>query len=283
MRLYSEGLTGDAVASRLGVSRDVIYKGLRRLGIQCRSSSVVQQRYPLDSQYFSDINSEEKAYWLGFIAADGNVYKNILQVDLQRRDRPHLEKLRKALNAGHPITDRANGCGGVQSRFAVSNAELVRGLALSGILPRKSQTYVPWAGEEELVRHFWRGMVDGDGCLTFNRKWSLRLEGSQQTCEAFLTIIQGIVPTTTTVKKGHGNVWTVRISGMEYVRRVVAWLYEDAKVQLDRKGALAKEIMALPPSDLRRPPRRNLIVDEHHGRACRIQEEDRNSQRATCN
>ena len=43
---------------------------------------------------FDKINSQEKAYWLGFILADGylNVDKHMLRIKLGDKDKHHLEK-----------------------------------------------------------------------------------------------------------------------------------------------------------------------------------------------
>lgn len=43
---------------------------------------------------FDEINSSEKAYWLGFIIADGylNEDKNMLRIKLGSIDKHHLEK-----------------------------------------------------------------------------------------------------------------------------------------------------------------------------------------------
>ena len=48
---------------------------------------------------FDEINSPEKAYWLGFIVADGylNDDKNMLRIKLGNKDKSHLEKFIKFL------------------------------------------------------------------------------------------------------------------------------------------------------------------------------------------
>lgn len=53
--------------------------------------------YHYNKEYFKQIDTPEKAYWLGFIAADGNVRKDLLKlrIELNIRDYHHLEKFRE--------------------------------------------------------------------------------------------------------------------------------------------------------------------------------------------
>src|SRR5581483_4155416 len=63
--------------------------------------------YTFDDQFFNVIDTETKAYWLGFITADGCVrtdhYNHQLKVKLKDSDASHLEKLKAALAADHPV------------------------------------------------------------------------------------------------------------------------------------------------------------------------------------
>ena len=48
---------------------------------------------------FDQIDTQEKAYWLGFILADGylNTNKHMLRIKLGDKDKHHLEKFIQAL------------------------------------------------------------------------------------------------------------------------------------------------------------------------------------------
>lgn len=77
---------------------------LKRNGIQKRSNKDNSRRFNVNHDYFEKIDSEEKAYWLGFIAADGYVNKaNCVGVTLASKDHAHLLKLAKATESTYEI------------------------------------------------------------------------------------------------------------------------------------------------------------------------------------
>lgn len=51
--------------------------------------------YKINENYFENIDNKNKAYWLGFIAADGNVYGNKLSIELNSKDEGHLKIFRR--------------------------------------------------------------------------------------------------------------------------------------------------------------------------------------------
>ena len=58
--------------------------------------------YCCDEKYFEKIDSPEKAYWLGFIAADGNIYKreghlSLLSISIKDTDIKLLQEFQKEL------------------------------------------------------------------------------------------------------------------------------------------------------------------------------------------
>ena len=54
-----------------------------------------------NEDYFKVIDSEDKAYWLGFISADGSVSKDAyhIRISLSSIDIKHLEKFLTCINA----------------------------------------------------------------------------------------------------------------------------------------------------------------------------------------
>jgi hypothetical protein len=138
----------------------------------CHQASALKLRRPhpntrqVQRDYFNTIDTDEKAYWLGFIAADGTVVSNSRQysivLDLQPRDMHWLERFRDTIAPGAKITSH----GSRSSSVSIGSQEMVRDVMALGIGPRKSNT-LEWPSiPEALVIPFLLGYFDGDGSFT---------------------------------------------------------------------------------------------------------------------
>lgn len=247
--LHASGRTGRQISDELVIGYDTIYRCLDQSDVQIRDQSQCMQKHALNCQYFDNIDSPEKAYWLGFIAADGNVYRNMFQIDLKASDHGHLVKLRDALGSSHPVTTRTSVKNGVeheQARLAISNVRLVAALARLGITERKSQTCAPWSGPSELLSHYWRGVIDGDGSIgPSGVAFQVAINGSRSMCQAFLTWVNDTaVRTNASVTKGHGAVFSARIHGISMIKDILRVLDYQSSPVLERKAASAATILA---------------------------------------
>lgn len=85
--------------------------------------------YKINESYFEKINSQEKAYWLGFIYADGHVTEQSINISLQVKDINHLQKFLVSINSSHPITTYVirdkKYC-----RISISNVKFCRNLKI---------------------------------------------------------------------------------------------------------------------------------------------------------
>jgi hypothetical protein len=223
--------------------------------------------YGLNESFFGNIGTEEQAYWLGFVAADGGVLdtprNRCLVVNLAPCDKGHLEKLAAALGSTRPLQalkprPGSNSPRGWQAAF--HSPLLVAGLRAHCVHPRKSLNGEPWAGPAELMRHYWRGAFDGDGCISRavighkTPQWSLSFCGSKGMVEAFAVFASAhngsrarVHPTAT--------IWQVLYGGIRAAQATAGLLYRDASVALKRKALLAQELLTLRPKTY---PRGNL-------------------------
>lgn len=164
IKRYEEGTSARQLVFLYSATDVTITALLKRHGVFIRNRSDAKRTNQIKEDIFDTI-TEESAYWVGFILADGNIYhpkkrSKQLNIGLAERDWEHLEKFKKFIGSNKQLYYNN---GGVFISF-YSN-RIVEKLAEYGIVPRKSKiAKVP----ENLKnnRHFWRGMVDGDGWVT---------------------------------------------------------------------------------------------------------------------
>jgi hypothetical protein len=115
---------------------------------------------------------------------------------------------------------------------------MVADLASHGILPRKTGSTKPVKVAPELERHYWRGVIDGDGCISKDRK-SLVLVGDYEVLLAFQSFVLAHCPKVKACISRKENIYQFQLRGAIQVRKMLDVLYEGATVYLDRKYALA--------------------------------------------
>lgn len=118
----------------------------------------------VNDSYFSEIDTTEKSYWLGFLFADGSVSDeyNTVSVQLQKDDESHLRDFADAIESEHKIrdihTETSHKCG-----IDVISEEMVSDLKGHGCVPNKTHKDTLPNLEGYMRLHFIRGLFDGDG------------------------------------------------------------------------------------------------------------------------
>lgn len=219
-----------------------------------RNPGVYLRKYTLNHAFFRTVDTEESAYWLGFIAADGAVTEqNHMCVSLAQKDEEHLKRLRASLDSTHPIpTYHYPGTGfrgGPRAQYTIYSPEMVQDLGQFGVVPNKTRS-LTWPSRlyPSMWRHFIRGYVDGDGCWARQSNLSvcLRVEGN----EPFLLAMQTILMEACSLRRtklscrrpGCGS-RTLIYGGRLQVARIVRYLYEGATIFLPRKFARVEHFL----------------------------------------
>lgn len=251
--LYQSGLTVAATAKAIGRCYKKTSSALARLGLLRKSS--VAKLYTLDHSFFAS-DAPAPAYWAGFIAADGSVRKDDLRIAIKSDDRVHLERFAHDIGYNGPVRDYIRGTTVISGRetkrptsmcrIGVWSPQFVADLRRFGVVRNKSRAMQPWSGPPELMPHYWRGLLDGDGSWGFTnhgRYAFCNLCGTEAVVSAFAAFVYD--------KVGYkSRVWATRnafittIQSSHAVQALVRVIYADSAVAMPRKQAIAEAILA---------------------------------------
>ena len=177
---YVHGVSIIRLAKEFNLSRHFLKKILIRNNVTLRKNYWARKHF-FDMSFFKKIDTEEKAYFLGLLYADGCTAEHSINLAISSRDVELLEKFKKAIKFTGPIEkiivmiDYGDKYGIKPTetvKIRLNSMELRQDVINLGCVPRKTFT-LSFPSEKIvprfLVRHFIRGYFDGDGCV-YERK-----------------------------------------------------------------------------------------------------------------
>lgn len=133
----------------------------------------MKTKYNINQNYFDIIDSEDKAYWIGFIYADGYLNKNsnTFGIELNIEDIEHLKKFNSHIESNREIkVYNKNSTFGPQTtcRWTCANNKIYSDLIKHGITSTKSYNGdIPTIDDDKYIKDMIRGIFDGDGSITY--------------------------------------------------------------------------------------------------------------------
>lgn len=213
------------------------------------------KKYVCNENYFEKIDNIEKAYWLGFLFADGYVRMHKgrsaeLKLKLSINDKEHIKLFRKTLESTHPIKDEENvtynnGKKSVTtcSFISVNSKKLVSDLYKNGCVNKKSFIIEFPNIDRKYYRHFIRGYFDGDGSIYVNNgRNDLSIVSASL---IFLKRIQEILKNDINVTSkiyNEQNYHRLKIFRKNDVLHIYKYMYNYSYVFLERKKNKFKNI-----------------------------------------
>lgn len=227
------------------------------------------QKYDFNRNFFEVINTQEKAYVLGFLYADGcNTMKSITFNQLEQ-DVDILEQIVDCLDGDNILYASTQPNGKIKYTLSFNSIKLCEDAKNLGVPQNKSlKITLPDFLSDELMRHFIRGYFDGNGCI-WNGKPKIYRVKKDKSCgyrdkvvhnvkftitgnTIFITqlqeyLIEKIKLTKTKLNfskaKGNKHVCTMEYSGKKQVEKFYKYLYKDAFVYGNRKKEKFEEII----------------------------------------
>ena len=229
------------LSKRYGVDPRKIKRILRENNIPIKSLSIIHTKN-FDKHFFDVIDSEEKAYWLGFIYADGYVSGSIFGIKLSEHDSDHLTLFKSAIqsehNIGHYIGTTGYNNDTPYCSLTIDNNYFVESLISKGVIYNKSKilkfpdnSIVP----DNLLHHFIRGYFDGDGSVYIRRYICISFEGTESFLLPLLDILSEISGTHSNLYNSKNGHKSLKVGGSIQVKSIYEYMYKDAIVFLGRK------------------------------------------------
>lgn len=254
----NEYLTGSSVpkiSKKYNISKQYFYNWFRKLNLPLRSNEINSRKYHFDENFFHDIDKPDKAYWLGFIYADGYITtkqkcgNRILGISLSIDDINHLNKLNNCLQSDVPIKTYLQKTGYAVNttycRLTLTSKTLTDDLMSHGVYEKKTNILKPPQIPQHLIKDFIRGYFDGDGSVWFQYKEGCKPQaniafvGTNSLLNYFqLNLIENqIIKHTYKLNKRRPNqiVSDFKFGGNVQVLKFLKYIYEDASIFLDRK------------------------------------------------
>ena len=216
--------------------------------------------YTLNESYFECIDSEDKAYWLGFIYADGYITKrktgqHVLGITLHEKE--PLELFCKCINTDKPVKQYISNSkykpNSVEYKIVIISNKIVSDVEKLGVVPNKTFLLdtIPQM-TEDLIHHFIRGYFDGDGSIFYhkqqggyggNKKYYYNILGvSICGTKKFLTTIKNQLPFIKDTdkilykeKRLSSDTWTLKMFSNKRSINFYNYIYDNANYFLERK------------------------------------------------
>lgn len=210
----------------------------------------------MKEHFFQEINEEAKAYFLGLLISDGNVFKDntgrqaSISITLDLKDEYMLEKFKEVLQANTSVGYDGRGCG----QIAVRSNIMAEDLAKYGVVPRKSyNTYLPLISKE-MMPHLIRGIFDGDGSIMAKSNpnndghnrflHSISFCGTHQLMEDISNyILENLGIKTAVYDYKDRNLSELKIQNIDNIAKFGYWIYRNSTIFLNRKKDIFNDFL----------------------------------------
>ena len=245
MEKYQNGISVNQIAKDYGVSWDTIKRFLLKENLYSQENKKINQ-YATFSDYnlFEKIETEEQAYWLGFLYADGNVRteRNEISLDLKEEDLETIKAFHIFCGNKNQIRQhviKKNDKVFISYTSSFSSKKTKDNLIALGCVPQKSLKLV--FPDKQIIPDcfllaFVKGYIDGDGSIQYDyQKYRYRitivgtkafLSGLQERCN---------LAEHSSLSSTNCQIYSLIISGKVFVLDFLKKLYATQTHSLERK------------------------------------------------
>jgi hypothetical protein len=231
---YLSGVSYKILSKKYNISTWSVGNILKKNNIKSRV-----RKYKCNENYFEKIDTNEKAYWLGLLYADGYVRKRkqfngkhkqggIVGISLKSGDEYLLEKLIVDLDSTYKLTKQVKD-DFLSYKLEINSVKLADDLVKLGCIPNKSLKLLPPNLTDELINHFIRGYFDGDGSIgEYNGNFKFTLLGTMELLTWVLDFFKKNGLKTNPKIGRKKNIYSVQVNSKQDVELIKNILYSSS-------------------------------------------------------
>jgi hypothetical protein len=264
--LYLSGISIKELSKKYERAESSVRDLIKRRGIILRPLTEVNRRFEIHENFFDVIDTDEKAYFLGFLYADGNVKtnKNMVVLALKKSDGEILERLNKLIHVDKPLfswvskkDDNREDIVGIR----ICNKNITEKLIQHGCFPNKTftLTFPQWL-EKRLYNSFIRGYFDGDGYIGVIRDsrkdkngvnyekyyHKFTLTGNEVFLKSVALVLKVEIDINSSFEVRHksrnNGIVSMTVKGSKQIKKLYDFLYLNTNLFLHRKHEIFKQI-----------------------------------------
>lgn len=217
----------------------------KRMNLKSNRSLLFQlkeRKNKFNENFFENINTLN-SYWAGFIAADGNVYKNRITIRLSSLDRDHLIKLKNDLNFEGDIKYSNNKkYSGIYFFSKKTKNDIKNNF---NIIPKKSLILEPpFIEDENCLISFICGLLDGDGSIYYkNDKIYMKFLGTKKILDWVKNVLSKYIDIDKNSVNESGKIYSLEIHKKDSVLKIFNLVQKYNLPLLDRKWEKLKNYL----------------------------------------
>ena len=245
IKMYLNGAQLKDIAQEFNTNYRTVSTQLKKNGIE-----IDRYTYHFNEHYFDNIDSQEKAYIMGMLWADGHncVSRGSIILELQESDIDLLEKINILTGNERPLRKQnlhlKNENWKDQYKLVWQSKYTSNVLESYGMVQGKSLVlkFPEWLGAT-LYAHFIHGYFDGDGCISLvgankNRSANINMIGTRMFLERVANIIKDSTGANVFInrdERAREPICILRCSIRNDVINILNWLYQDSTIYMQRK------------------------------------------------
>lgn len=247
---YLSGVNSNILGNKYGCSSDTILRFLRFSGIDIVKPTeykFYKEGYTINRDAFKDLGTEESAYFYGWLLTDGNIGDTgRVSLQVKRTDEDIVLSFNKYLGLSREVLRRSRfddrtGNTYHSTELYFSDKVITERLQLLGMSPRKSTKEVcPDVFKNN--RHFWRGVLEGDGWITnHGDSYGCGVVGSKELVESFQEYCKLLGVDKFYTRCQSGDLYECTLGSRHAATILLTELYKETSLFLERKYNIFKE------------------------------------------